>query len=112
MTNFVHWRKMSWAFLAWSAAMSAWILFGTIVATLGGVLWFAGMILLGLLWLATQPLYQQGRGLGGVFLKPSWRQLRVVNLHRTYRGPEPRDGAAQGQVTPLHGLRGHARWPR
>ena len=93
MTNFLHWRKMTWALLAWSAAMTAWILFGSISATLAGVLWFAGIILLGLLWLATQPLYQQGRGLGGIFRKPSRRQLRVVNLHRTHRGPGPSHGA-------------------
>ena len=89
MTNFRHWRRMTWALLAWSAAMTAWTLFGSIAATLVGVLWVAGMILLGLLWLATQPLYQQGRGLRGVFVKPRWGQLRVVNLHRTHPGPEP-----------------------
>ena len=73
--------------------MTAWILFGSIAATLVGVLWVAGMILFGLLWLATQPLYQQGRGRRGVFVKPRWGELRVVNLHRTHRGPEPRQGA-------------------
>ncbi len=68
--------------------MTAWTLFGSIAAPYVGVLWVAGMILLGLLWLATQPLYQQGRGLRGIFVKPSWGQLRVVNLHRTHEGPE------------------------
>jgi hypothetical protein len=94
MTNFLHWRKMTWALLAWSAAMTAWILIGSIDATRVGVLWVAGMIFLSLLWLATQPPFQQGRGLSGVFVKPSWGQLRVVNLHRTHRGPEPRHHAA------------------
>jgi hypothetical protein len=89
MTNFLHWRKMTWALLAWSAAITAWILIGSISATRIGVLWVAGMIFLSLLWLATQPLFQQGRGLSGVFVKPRWRQLRVVNLHRTYRVREP-----------------------
>ena len=93
MTKFLHWRKATWAFVLWSAAMAAWLLIGSIGATRVGVLWVAGMILLGLLWVATQPLCQQGRGLRGVFVKPRWRQLRVVNLHRTHRGPEPRHGA-------------------
>jgi hypothetical protein len=51
------------------------------------------MIFLSLLWLATQPLFQQGRGLSGIFVKPRWGQLRVVNLHRTHQGLEPRHGA-------------------
>jgi hypothetical protein len=93
MTNFLHWRKMTWTLLAWSAAMTAWILTGRIDATRVGVLWAAGLIFLSLLWLATQPLFQQGRGLRGIFVKPGWGQLRVVNLHRTHRGPEPRHRA-------------------
>ena len=86
MTNFLQWRKMTWALLAWSAAMTAWILIGSIAATRVGVLWVAGMIFLSLLWLATQPLFQQGRGLSGVFVKPGRGQFRVVSLHRTHRG--------------------------
>lgn len=93
MTNFLHWRKMTWALLAWSAAMTVWILIGSISVTLLGVLWVAGLIFLSLLWLATQPLFQQGRGLSGFFVKPGWGQFRVVNLHRTHRRPEPRHGA-------------------
>ena len=89
MTNFLHWRKMTWALLAWSAAMTAWILTGSIDATRVGVLWVAGMTFLSLLWLATQPLFQQGRGLRGVLVRPGWGQWRVLNLHRTHRGPEP-----------------------
>jgi hypothetical protein len=94
MTNFLQWRKMTWALLAWSAAMTAWILLGSTDATRVGVLWVAGMIFLSLLWLATRPLFQQGRGLSGIFVKPRRGQLRVVNLHRTHPGPEPRHRAA------------------
>ena len=93
MSTVLQWRKMTWALLAWSAAMTAWILTGSIDATRVGVLWVAGLIFLSFLWLATQPLFQQGRGLRGMFVKPGWRQLRVVNLHRTHRGPEPRHDA-------------------
>ena len=93
MTNFLHWRRMTWVLLAWSAAMTAWILIEGIDATRVAVLWFAGMTFLSLLWLATRPLFQQGRGLTGVFVKPRGGQLRVVNLHRTHREPEPRHRA-------------------
>lgn len=93
MTNFLQWRKMTWALVLWSVAMTGWILIGSIDATRVGVLWVAGMIFLGLLWLATQPLFQKGRGLRGVFVKPGGGQWRVLNLHRTHRGPEPRQGA-------------------
>jgi len=93
MTNFLQWRKMTWVLLGWSAAMTAWIPIGSIAATRVGALWAAGMIVLSLLWLATQPLFQQGRGLSGVFVKPRWGRLRVVNLHRTHRRPEPRHHA-------------------
>ena len=72
MTNFLHWRRMTWTLLAWSAAMTAWILTGSIDATRVGVLWVAGMTFLSLLLLATQPLFQQGRGLSGIFVKPGW----------------------------------------
>jgi hypothetical protein len=94
MTNFLQWRKMTWALLVWSAAMTAWILIGSVDATRAGVLWVAGMIFLSLLWLATQPLFQQGRGLRGFFVKPGWGQFRVVDLHRTHRGPETRRRAS------------------
>ena len=90
MTNFLQWRKMTWALLTWSAAMTAWILIGSIDATRVGVLWVAGMIFLSLLWLATQPLFQQGRGLSGIFVKPCRGQWRLLNLHRTHgRRPAP-----------------------
>jgi uncharacterized protein (DUF58 family) len=85
MTNFLQWRKMTWALLLWSAAMTAWILIGSISATQVGVLWAAGMLLLGLLWLGTQPLFQQGRGLSGVFVKPGKGHWRGLNLHRTHQ---------------------------
>jgi hypothetical protein len=100
MTNFLHWRRMTWALLAWSAAMTAWILIGSISATRVVVLWVAGMTFLSLLWLATQPLFQQGRGLSGVFVRPRRGQWRVLNLHRTHGG---RPGARGISATHIRG---------
>jgi len=85
MTNFLQWRKMTWALLLWSAAMTAWILIGSISATRVGVLWAAGTLFLSLLWLGTQPLFQQGRGLSGVFVTPGKGRWRVLNLHREHQ---------------------------
>ena len=93
MTNFLHWRKMTWLLLLWSGYVATWTVLTASGPAIVTLWWLAGMILLGSLWLATQPLFQKGRGLGGIFVKPRWRHPRVVNLHRTHRGPEPRHGA-------------------
>ena len=92
MTKFLHWRKMTWTFLVWSAV--AWPLVCGAGAALTGVVWFAGMIGLGLLWLATQPLFQQGRGHRGMFFWPHRGQWRVANFHRTHVAAEPRHDAS------------------
>jgi hypothetical protein len=84
MTNYLHWRKMTWALLAWSAASTAWLLIGGMRPIGVAVLWFAGMSGLVLLWLLTQPLFRQGRGLRGFFVRPGRGQWRVMNLHRAY----------------------------
>ena len=51
--------------------------------------WLAGMIVFGSIWLATQPSFQQGRGLDGVFVRPGWTNWRVVNVHRGHRDTKP-----------------------
>ena len=51
------------------------------------------MTVLGSLWLATQPLFQKGRGLTGFFVRPGWTNWRVVNLHRTHAARELRRDA-------------------
>jgi hypothetical protein len=93
MTNFLHWRKMTWALVLWSAAMTAWPLLGSVSAARVGVLWFAGAIAFGLIWLATQPLFRKGHGLRGFFVRPGPGQWRVTNLHRNYWATEPRRDA-------------------
>ena len=92
MTNFLHWRKMTWAFVLWSAAMTAWLPIGNVGPMGIALLWFAGMTGFGLLWLATQPLFRQGRGLRGYFVRPGPGRWRVANLHRAYWATEPGPG--------------------
>lgn len=94
MTNFLHWRKMTWALPAWSAALTAWLLIGGMRPIGVAVLWFAGMSGLGLLWLVTQPLFRQGRGLRGFFVRPGRGQWRIMNLHRPYWDMERGSSAA------------------
>jgi len=94
MTNFLHWRKMTRALVLWSGYIVAWMMItgsGPVIVT---VWWLAGFVVLGPLWFATQPLFQQARGLDGLFIWPSWTHWRVVNLHRTPRGTEPRRDAS------------------
>ncbi len=91
MTNFLHWRKMTWALVLWSGYVTVWMVVtgsGPAIVTLW---WLAGMITLGLLWLATQPLFRQGRGVRGFFVTPGPGRWRVANLHRTFWATEPRD---------------------
>ena len=83
MTKFLHWRKMTWALVLWSASMATWLVVGGSGVVLVGVLWLLGAAGLGVLWFMTQPLFRQGRGLqGGFFVRPGPGQWRVLNLHR------------------------------
>jgi hypothetical protein len=85
MTNFLHWRKMTWILLIWSAAAVAWLLVGGSGMAAVGVLWLLGTVVLGFIWFASQPLFRQGRGLGnGFFVKPGPGQWRLVNRHRSF----------------------------
>ena len=61
MTRFLYWRKMTWAILLWSVAMSAWLIAGGAVMT-SFLLWSFGTVLLTLLWFITRPLWRQGHG--------------------------------------------------
>ena len=90
MSRFLHWRKMTWALVLWSAYVVAWTGITGSGPALFTLWWLAGTIALGSLWLATQPLFQQGRGFDGVFVWPGRSRWRVVNLHRSHEAGEPR----------------------
>jgi hypothetical protein len=93
MTNFLHWRKMTWAVLLWSGYIATWTVITGAGPAMVALWWLAGMIVVGSLWLATQPLLQQGRDLRGFVVWPGRTNWRVVNLHRTHRDTEPRRDA-------------------
>lgn len=93
MTKFLYWRKMTWALVLWSTAMAAWLLTGRISEVRVGAVWLVGAAGLGLVWLATQRPFRQGRGLRGFFVMPGPGHWRVANLHRAYWATSPRRDA-------------------
>lgn len=55
-----HWRKMTWALIAWSAVMAIWILGGSAGVGTVIVLWCLGLVVLGLIWFMTRPRQHGG----------------------------------------------------
>ena len=62
MSNFLRWRKMTWAFVLRSGHIATWAVIAGSGPAIVTLWWLAGMTVLGSLWLATQPLFQKGRG--------------------------------------------------
>jgi len=72
MARFRYWRKMTWVLLIWGAVMVFFAVSGgfgltTIALALGGLL------VLGLIWFMTRPLWRVGHGM-------RWRQMRSVEI--------------------------------
>ena len=63
MTSFLHWRKTTWAFVLWNGYIAAWTVITGPGPAMVALWWLAGMIVLGSLLFAKQPLFQQGPGL-------------------------------------------------
>lgn len=61
MTRFIHWRKMTWAIVAFAAGMAVWLLSseGSMVAIVSSLV---GIVLLSVVWFGTRPLWRQGHG--------------------------------------------------
>ena len=69
MTNFLHWRKMTWTLVLWSGYIATWTVItgsGPAIVTLW---WLVGLAVFGPLSFATR-LFRQGRGLDGLFVWP------------------------------------------
>jgi hypothetical protein len=65
MTNFLHWRMMTWALVLWSAYIATWMAVTGHGPAIVALWWLAGMIGLDVLSRATQPLRRRGRSLRG-----------------------------------------------
>jgi hypothetical protein len=67
MTRFLHWRKMTWAIVAWTALSAAWVVssvgmqLGDLSAGIPAV-WVAGTAVLSVVWFGSRPLWRQGHG--------------------------------------------------
>jgi hypothetical protein len=93
MTDFLHWRKATWALLLWSGYLATWAVITGSGLAIVAVWWLVGLVVFRPLWFATQPLFRQGRGPGGL-VRPGWTPRRVVNLRRTNRDTRPRRDAS------------------
>ena len=61
MTRFVHWRKMTWVIVLWTAGLAAWLLSSGEVKTAIAA-WLVGLVVLCVVWFGTRPLWRQGHG--------------------------------------------------
>ena len=85
MTNFLHWRKMTWAFVLWTVGVAVWLIMGSTPMPVVALLWVLGLVVLSVTWLMTQSAFAQGRGFGdGFFVRPGRGRWRLFNLHRDF----------------------------
>jgi hypothetical protein len=83
MTNVLQWRKTTWVLLLWGGYVPAWAVITGSGPAIVAVWWLAGASVFVVLWLGTQPLLRQGRGLSGSFSWPGRTSRRFVDLRRT-----------------------------
>jgi len=93
VTNFLLWRKTTWALLLWSVYIATWALITGSGLAMVIVWWLVGLVVFRPLWAATRPLFRQGGGGLDGFVRPGWTHRRVANHLRTNPGTEPRHDA-------------------
>ncbi len=71
MTNFLHWRKMTWIVFAATAVTVLWILRGGVL--LGALAGVPVLLALIAIWFSSRPLWRQGHG-------PRLRRMRSVHV--------------------------------
>ena len=78
MEIFRHWRKMTWALVLWSAGIVVFMVIGGPGISSGAIA-LLGLIILGILWFMTRPLWRSGHGV-------SLRPVRAVDA--PFRAPK------------------------
>ena len=78
MANVKYWRKMTWALVLWSVGIVVFMAFGGLGISAGAI-GVVGLIVLGILWFMTRPLWRSGHG-------ASFRQVRAVDA--PFRAPK------------------------
>ena len=78
MGNFRYWRKMTWALVLWSAGVVVFMILGGLGISSVAIA-LLGLIVLGVLWFMTRPLWRSGHG-------ASFRPVRAVDV--PFRAPK------------------------
>jgi hypothetical protein len=78
MGNFRYWRKMTWALVLWSVGVVVVMIFGGFGISSVAIA-LLGLIVLGILWFMTRPLWRSGHG-------ASFRPVRAVDV--PFRAPK------------------------
>lgn len=91
MTNFLHWRKMTCAFVLWSGYVVAWTAITGSGPALFALWWLAGTIAGCSLWVATQSRSAEP-GFDRLS-RLSWTSWRPANLHPSHPASERRRDA-------------------
>ena len=83
MTNFLGWRKATWAVVLWTVAMAVWVVSGAAGVVILLAIWVAGLVALTMVWTMSRPMSHVGRGVqDGFFVWPGRGHWRLLNLHR------------------------------
>jgi len=90
VTNFLHWRKTTWALALWSGYIATWAVLTSSGPSMVILWWLAGLVIFRPLWFATQSAFGQGRTLDG-FVRPGSTHWQVLGLHRTNPAEPRRD---------------------
>ncbi len=61
MERFRNWRKMTWALVLWSAGIVVFMFVGGLGISLGAI-GLLGLVVLGIVWFMTRPLWRTGHG--------------------------------------------------
>ena len=78
MGNFRYWRKMTWALVLWSAGVVVFMVLGGLGISSVAIA-LLGLIVLGVLWFMTRPLWRSGHG-------ASFRPVRAIDV--PFRAPK------------------------
>ena len=93
MTNFLHWHTMTWVLVLWSGYIATWMVVSGSGPSIVALWWLAGMIVFGLLWLASSHRSKGAWPPGPVRGYPIQGQQQPTSIETTW-ATEPRRDAS------------------